>query len=95
MRRDVVRGLTTAASIWLTAALGMACGAGLPILAVATTIGHFVIMLVFPKLVRRLPRPRRVATEIRISYDDGRELAHHPHQMYGASFCHWPHAGGP
>ena len=74
MRRDVVRGLTTAASIWLTAALGMACGAGLPILAVATTIGHFVIMLVFPKLVRRLPRPRRVATEIQISYDDGREL---------------------
>jgi hypothetical protein len=31
MRRDVVRGLTTAASIWLTAALGMACGAGLPV----------------------------------------------------------------
>jgi putative Mg2+ transporter-C (MgtC) family protein len=28
MRRDVVRGLTTAASVWLTAALGMACGAG-------------------------------------------------------------------
>jgi putative Mg2+ transporter-C (MgtC) family protein len=74
MRRDVVRGLTTAASIWLTAALGMACGAGLPILAVATTIGHFVIMLVFPKLVRRLPRPRRATAEIQISYEDGREL---------------------
>ena len=74
MRRDVVRGLTTAASIWLTAALGMACGAGLPVLAVATTIGHFVIMFVFPKLVRRLPRSQRVATEIRISYEDGRGL---------------------
>ncbi len=53
MRRNVVRGLTTAASIWLTAALGMACGAGLPVLAVATTAGHFLIMLVFPKLVSR------------------------------------------
>jgi putative Mg2+ transporter-C (MgtC) family protein len=74
MRRDVVRGLTTAASVWLTAALGMACGAGLPVLAVATTLGHFVIMLLFPKLVRRLPHPRRVATEIYISYEDGREL---------------------
>ena len=74
MRRDIVRGLTTAASIWLTAALGMACGAGLPVLAVATTVGHFVIMFVFPKLVRRLPRPQRVATEIRVSYEDGREL---------------------
>jgi putative Mg2+ transporter-C (MgtC) family protein len=74
MRRDVVRGLTTAASVWLTAALGMACGASLPVLAVATTIGHFVIMLAFPMLVRRLPRPRRMASEIEISYEDGREL---------------------
>ncbi len=55
MRRDVVRGLTTAASVWLTAALGMACGAGLLVLAVATTIGHFVIMFVFPKLIRYSP----------------------------------------
>ena len=74
MRRDIVRGLTTAASIWLTAALGMACGAGLPVLAVATTVGHFVIMLLFPRLVRQLPRPQRVATDIRISYEDGRGL---------------------
>ena len=74
MRRDVVRGLTTAASIWLTAALGMACGAGLVVLAIATTIGHFVIMLVFPRLLRRLPRPRRTATELRLCYEDGRGL---------------------
>jgi putative Mg2+ transporter-C (MgtC) family protein len=74
MRRDVVRGLTTAASIWFTAALGMACGAGLPVLAVATTLGHFVIMLGFPKIVRRLPRSRRMATELHIAYQDGREL---------------------
>jgi putative Mg2+ transporter-C (MgtC) family protein len=69
MRRDVVRGLTTAASVWLTAALGMACGAGLPVLAVATTLGHFIIMLAFPRLVRRLPRARRQTTDIRVSYD--------------------------
>jgi putative Mg2+ transporter-C (MgtC) family protein len=74
MRRDVVRGLTTAASVWLTAALGMACGAGLVVLAVATTIGHFIIMLGFPMLLRRLPRARRMATEILISYKDGREV---------------------
>jgi putative Mg2+ transporter-C (MgtC) family protein len=71
MRRDVVRGLTTAASVWLTAALGMACGAGLPVLAVATTIGHFIIMLVFPRLLQYLPRERRAAAKIRISYKDG------------------------
>src|SRR6201996_1035357 len=44
MRRDVVRGLTTASSVWLTAALGMACGAGLVVLAIATTVGHIIIM---------------------------------------------------
>jgi putative Mg2+ transporter-C (MgtC) family protein len=74
MRRDVVRGLTTAASVWLTAALGMACGAGLPMLAVATTVGHVIIMFVFPKLVRYLPKEKRTATKLRIAYDDGRGL---------------------
>lgn len=74
MRRDVVRGLTTAASVWLTAALGMACGAGLPLLALATTAIHFITMLAFPRLVRQLPRSRRVATDIHISYQDGRGL---------------------
>jgi len=74
MRRNVVRGLTTAASVWLTAALGMACGAGLPVLAVATTIGHFIIMFLFPKLLRLLPREQRTAARIRIAYRDGRGL---------------------
>src|SRR4029453_7366990 len=31
VRRDAVRGLTTAATIWLTAAVGMAAGGGLPL----------------------------------------------------------------
>ena len=74
MRRDVVRGLTTAASIWLVAALGMACGAGLIVLAVATTVCHVVIMLVFPKLIRYLPRESRTATKLRIFYEDGRGI---------------------
>jgi putative Mg2+ transporter-C (MgtC) family protein len=74
MRRDIVRGLTTAASVWLTAALGMACGAGLPVLAVATMAIHFIVMLVFPRLVEYLPREKRTATRLRISYQDGRGL---------------------
>jgi putative Mg2+ transporter-C (MgtC) family protein len=74
MRRDVVRGLTTASSVWLTAALGMACGAGLPVLAVATTAGHFVIMFGLKLLERALPNASRRATRIRIAYQDGRGL---------------------
>ena len=49
VRKDVVRGLTTAATVWLAAAVGMACGAGLPILALATTAGHFVVVGLFPR----------------------------------------------
>jgi putative Mg2+ transporter-C (MgtC) family protein len=74
MRRDVVRGLTTAASVWLTAAVGMACGAGLPVLAIATVAIHFILMLVFPRLVEFLPRERRTSTRLRISYQGGRGL---------------------
>ncbi len=74
MRRDVVRGLTTAASVWLTAALGMACGAGLPVLAVTTMVIHFIVMLGFPRLAARLPRTRRTATRVRVLYQGGRGL---------------------
>jgi putative Mg2+ transporter-C (MgtC) family protein len=72
MRRDLVRGLTTAAIVWLTAAIGMACGAGLPILAVAVTGGHFVIVFVFPKLARKLPRSGMNVAQIRLMYETGK-----------------------
>jgi putative Mg2+ transporter-C (MgtC) family protein len=36
--RDGVRGITTAASIWITAAIGIACGTGYYLGAVVTTI---------------------------------------------------------
>ena len=74
MRRDIVRGLTTAASVWLVAALGMACGAGLPVLAVATTVIHFIVMFIFPRLADYVPRTKRTATRLRISFQGGRGL---------------------
>jgi len=74
MRRNVVRGLTTAASVWLTAALGMACGAGLVTLALATTVGHFIIMFVFPRLLHLLPHEKATSATLEITYDDGRGI---------------------
>ena len=56
VRRDSVRGLTTAAAIWVTAAIGAAAGAGLPVLAVLTTGIYFLVAVVFPVAARRLPR---------------------------------------
>jgi putative Mg2+ transporter-C (MgtC) family protein len=72
MRGNVVQGLTTAAVIWVTAAIGMACGAGLPILALAVTLAHFVVVFVFPILAARLPRSRYLGLGLRVVYEDGR-----------------------
>ncbi|MCQ4082010.1 MgtC/SapB family protein [Streptomyces sp. RB6PN25] len=55
VRRDAVKGLTTAATIWLTAAIGMACGGGLALLAVAVTAGHFLIIRGYPLITRHFP----------------------------------------
>jgi putative Mg2+ transporter-C (MgtC) family protein len=74
VRRDAVRGLTTAAIVWLTAAIGMACGAGLLILALAATAGHFVIVLGFPYIAGRLPRSRWTPSLLQVTYQDGREI---------------------
>jgi uncharacterized membrane protein YhiD involved in acid resistance len=62
-----IRDLTTAASAWLTAALGMACGAGLPVLAVAAMIIHLIIMLGFPTLAKYVPQEKHAAARVRIS----------------------------
>ena len=52
---DRVSGLTTAATVWLVTGIGMACGAGLPLLAIAVTFAYFIVALVFPLLMRLLP----------------------------------------
>ncbi len=53
VQRDIVRGLTTAAIIWLTAAVGMACGAGLPLLAVFVTAAHFLVVYGYTPFTHR------------------------------------------
>jgi putative Mg2+ transporter-C (MgtC) family protein len=47
---DDARGLTTAASIWLTAAVGMAAGLGRETLAVVSTLLALVVLAVIPRL---------------------------------------------
>jgi putative Mg2+ transporter-C (MgtC) family protein len=55
VREDRVQGLTTAATVWLVTAIGMACAAGLLLLALAVTIAYFIVAFVFPRLLRLLP----------------------------------------
>jgi putative Mg2+ transporter-C (MgtC) family protein len=72
VRGDAVRGLTTAAIVWVTAAIGMACGAGLWLLAVLVAAGHLVVVFVYPALAAALPTSRSVGFGVRVVYADGR-----------------------
>jgi putative Mg2+ transporter-C (MgtC) family protein len=74
VRGDIVRGLTTAAIVWMTAAIGMACGAGLALLALVVTAGHFVVVLLYPRLASRLPASSYPGVGLRVIYEDGRGL---------------------
>src|ERR1700691_5785660 len=55
VREDRVKGLTTAATVWLVTAIGMACAAGPLLLALAVTLAYFVVAFVFPLVLRLLP----------------------------------------
>lgn len=74
VRRDAVRGLNTAASIWVTAAIGSAAGAGLPVLAALATGIYFIVALAFPAITRRLPRSATAISALRVTYPDGRGI---------------------
>jgi putative Mg2+ transporter-C (MgtC) family protein len=76
IRRDAVCGLTTAAVVWVSAAVGLACGAGLPVLAIAVTVGHFTVVYGFTAVGRRLPTSRMVSARLRITYVDGHGTLH-------------------
>lgn len=69
-RRDVVRGLTTAATIWVAAAVGMASGAGMVSLAIGITALHLFTLLVLGPLVALMPN-RDTNRIVRVTYDDG------------------------
>jgi putative Mg2+ transporter-C (MgtC) family protein len=71
VRRDAVRGLTTAAVVWLTAAVGMAAGAGLWLLSLLVTAGHFVIVYGFTPLAARLSQRLVGVEQVRMTYRDG------------------------
>lgn len=71
VHRGSVRGLTTAAAVWVTAAIGAAAAAGLPILAAVTTLIYFVVTMVFPTLMHRLPSRGLAASVLRVRYLSG------------------------
>ncbi len=68
---DTVRGLTTACAIWIAAAVGVACGAGmLPLAALVTALYFVVVMAVAPFVTWVLKRDRD--RTLRLTYEDGK-----------------------
>ena len=74
VRQDAVRGLTTAASVWLVAAVGAAAGAGLPVLAAITTALYFVVMYALRPLQSLVRGGQPGVQGLRVTYVDGRGL---------------------
>jgi putative Mg2+ transporter-C (MgtC) family protein len=67
-----VRGLTTAATIWLVAALGMAAGAGMYFLAVFTTVLTTVALVILRPISASLERrARRYRAGLEDAGDEG------------------------
>jgi putative Mg2+ transporter-C (MgtC) family protein len=72
VRGDAVRGLTTAAGVWVTAAVGLAAAAGLGWIAIVTTAAYMVVAFAFPSIARLLPQPRSARRIVQVTYLDGR-----------------------
>ena len=53
-----IAGLTTAATIWLSAALGMGVGAGQIYFVLASTVVTLLVLLVFPRIEGRIDKIR-------------------------------------
>jgi putative Mg2+ transporter-C (MgtC) family protein len=71
-RRGAIHGLTTAAAVWESAAIGMAAGAGLLLLATAVVALHFVSALAFNAVERQLTARLRGAVRVHVIYETGR-----------------------
>jgi putative Mg2+ transporter-C (MgtC) family protein len=74
LRREIVKGLTTAASIWAVAAVGLAVGGGMFLASVAATVLALAI-LVLAKPVKKRIFPNRKARFVTLVIDHNTSLA--------------------
>ena len=63
-KRHEVHGLTTAAGVWATAGVGMACGGGLWVLAVGATVILIVVQCLFHLNIRLFKSKRYYSIKI-------------------------------
>lgn len=91
-RRGTVRGLTTAASVWETAAIGMAAGAGLWVLALVVTALHFTIVFGFTWINRWTSPKYSGPSLVEVTYRDGAGILRELLRLITRSGWHVTHA---
>lgn len=64
---SIVRGLTTAASIWVTAAVGLAIGVGFYVPAFAATALIIIVLTIVKQVEMRIPHPYKI---VAVTADD-------------------------
>ncbi len=77
VKGDAVRGLTTAATVWMAAAVGAAAGAGLWLLALVATALHLLVVYGVRFVERQLPQSSTAASSVEVTYDIGRGAFSH------------------
>ena len=74
--RGNIRGLTTAASLWSVAAVGMAAGAGLYVMAVVGTVLILVVLSILDRVEGYARQHLRLPPDYESQPDDGRSEDH-------------------
>jgi putative Mg2+ transporter-C (MgtC) family protein len=87
-RREFVKGLTTAASIWAVAAVGLAVGAGMFLAAVSATLLCLALLVLAKPLKARMFSNRKEARRVRLVVQRGTPLAELREQIE-ARRCPW------
>jgi putative Mg2+ transporter-C (MgtC) family protein len=75
LRREVVKGLTTAASIWAVAAVRLAVGGGMFLAAGSATLLALVLLVLAKPLKARMFPKRKEAKRVRLVVERGTTLA--------------------
>jgi|AntAceMinimDraft_16_1070373.scaffolds.fasta_scaffold03239_2 putative Mg2+ transporter-C (MgtC) family protein len=74
---DWVRGLTTAASVWFVAGIGIAAGLGLYIIAAGAAAMGFIVLFVFSQVETWLPSLTRRVLVLEIPRDNKENIHRH------------------
>ncbi len=65
-RRDIMHGLTTAAGVWATAAVGMAIGSGFIVIGIVTTAFILILQIIFHLPIKVLQTKHLIVIKLKI-----------------------------